>query len=430
MARSLRAAYRTVTDDHFPAEMTITFGDTTLRYRKRTWVTGEGEEAARRGLRYGDNPGQEAALYELVGGNLILGGCEFIGPGLGLVSALSEEDLLQAGKHPGKTNLTDIDNALNILKFLTQRPACLIMKHNNPSGAAEAGSVFEAFSRAWRADPIAAFGGCVVANRTLDLDTARALAERYVEVVAAPEFAPGAVDLLKGRRNLRIVRIARIDRLADYRDRRVVEFKSLADGGLIVQQSPLNAIRTREDFRPAEQKRKGGEVVRAERAPTGAEYDDMVFGWAVEQGVASNSVLYVRDGCTVGVCAGEQDRVGAARIALAKAVSKYAEALALERYGVPMFELEGQAARGERDAAAARELIEESEAVRGGVRGSVMISDAFFPEPDGVMVGIEAGVSAVCHPGGSLKDWAGVEACNRADPQVAMVFTGQRAFKH
>jgi len=112
MANDMKAAYRTIMDDHFPPEMKISFGDQTLVYRKRAWkITDEDSgERVEKGLRYGENPGQEAALYELVNGNLVLGKCRFIEPGRGLVSALSESHLLQFGKHPGKINLTDVDN--------------------------------------------------------------------------------------------------------------------------------------------------------------------------------------------------------------------------------------------------------------------------------------------------------------------------------
>jgi phosphoribosylaminoimidazolecarboxamide formyltransferase/IMP cyclohydrolase len=160
--KDYKKAYRTIMDDHFPEDMVITFGDQTLIYRKRTWkIPDEGTgELIEKGLRYGENPGQEAALYELVNGNLVLGDCQFIEPGSGLVSAITEDDMLQSGKHPGKTNLTDADNALNILKFLTKKPAVSIMKHNNPCGVAYGGILAEAYERATMADRIAAFGGC------------------------------------------------------------------------------------------------------------------------------------------------------------------------------------------------------------------------------------------------------------------------------
>ena len=166
----LKKMYKTIMDDNFPDEMTIRFGEQTLMYRKRAWKIPDEKtgELIEKGLRYGENPDQQAALYELVNGNLVLGDCKFIEPGNGLVSAITEKDMLQAGKHPGKTNLTDLDNALNILKYLSDRPAAAIMKHNNPCGVAYGKTVMEAYDRANMADRIAAFGGCLVVNRPMD----------------------------------------------------------------------------------------------------------------------------------------------------------------------------------------------------------------------------------------------------------------------
>ena len=140
----LKQMYRTVMDDHFPPEIRISFGDQTLVYRKRTWKIPDAKsgELIEKGLRYGENPGQEAALYELVNGNLSLSDCRFIGPGMGLVSAMTEADMIRSGKHPGKTNLTDVDNALNIMKYLTAGPAVVIVKHNNPCGVAYGENAF------------------------------------------------------------------------------------------------------------------------------------------------------------------------------------------------------------------------------------------------------------------------------------------------
>ncbi|RLB09239.1 MAG: IMP cyclohydrolase, partial [Deltaproteobacteria bacterium] len=190
--KDLKKMYTTVMDDHFPSEITITFGDQKLIYRKKLWrLPAEDGQLIEKGLRYGENPGQEAALYELVGGNLILGECKFITPGKGLVSSITEQDLIQSGKHPGKINLTDIDNALNILRYLTEKATSIIMKHNNPCGVAMADSLEEAYKKANLADRIAAFGGCVVVNRALDLPTAEAMSENFLEVVVAPEFEEG-----------------------------------------------------------------------------------------------------------------------------------------------------------------------------------------------------------------------------------------------
>ena len=194
----LKKMYSSILGDSFPMEMTISFGDQQLVYKKKTWkIPLEDGTFDERGVRYGENPDQEAALYELVNGNLTLGDCHFIEPGNGLVSAITVEDMLQVGKHPGKINLTDIDNGLNIIKYLMDKPASVILKHNNPCGAAYGDDLATAFNRALRADRIAAFGGAVVLNRTCDIDTAELLVNNYLEVVCAPEFADGTLEILK-----------------------------------------------------------------------------------------------------------------------------------------------------------------------------------------------------------------------------------------
>jgi phosphoribosylaminoimidazolecarboxamide formyltransferase/IMP cyclohydrolase len=429
MAEDLKKMYRTVMEDHFPESLRIGFGDQELLYRKRSWKFPDSKtgELIEKGLRYGENPGQEAAMYELVGGNLTLGDCRFIDPGNGLVSAIREEDMLQEGKHPGKTNLTDLDNGLNIMKYLMNKPASVILKHNNPCGAAYGNSLAEAYTRSNRADRIAAFGGCLVVNRTLDKETAALIAENYLEVVAAPDFEEGTLEILKRSANLRIIQVAKIDRLTDYTSKRFVDFKSLIDGGLIVQQSPLNRIRSAADLKIAEATY-SGKTYRIQREPTEKEINDLLFGWFIEQGVSSNSVLYVKDECTVGIGTGEQDRVGVAEIAVFKAYQKYADALCFDRYRIPYKDLELAIEKGERPREQKEEIDTQTAEAKGGLKGATMVSDAFFPFRDGVDVGIRQGITAVVQPGGSMRDWEVIEACNEAG--VTMVLTGQRAFKH
>ncbi len=427
----LKKMYRTIMDDNFPDDMTIKFGNQTLVYKKRAWKIPDEKtgELIERGLRYGENPDQQAAIYELVNGNLVLGGCEYINPGSGLVSSITEEDMIQAGKHPGKTNMTDLDNGLNILKYLTNKPAAVILKHNNPCGAAYGKTVSEAYEKANMADRIAAFGGCLVVNRQMDKKTAEAVNENYLEVVAAPDFEEGTAAILAKRKNLRIIRVKKINELEKYRNFRFIDFKSLIDGGLIVQQSQLSRIKSKDDFMPAKTVYKGKEYA-TERMPTDREYEDMIFGWSVEMGITSNSVIYVKNGETVGIGTGEQDRVGVAEIAVFKAYTKYADALCFKNYGIPYKTLELEVSRGERDAGLLQEIDEEARKNKGGLIGAVMVSDAFFPFRDGIDVGINQGVTAVVQPGGSERDFEVIEACNQANPKVAMVFTGQRAFKH
>ena len=426
----IKKMYTTILGDSFPLEMTVSFGDQTLVYRKRTWgIPMEDGSVDERGLRYGENPDQEAALYELVNGNLVLGDCKFIEPGNSLVSGITVDDMLQVGKHPGKINLTDVDNGLNIIKYLVDKPAAVILKHNNPCGAAIGDTLADAYNKANRTDRIAAFGGAVIMSRAVDKATADLLSQNYLEVVCAPEFEEGTLEILAKAKNLRVIRMDGINRLADFEKYRFVDFKSLIDGGIIVQQSAVNSIRSADDLQPATATWKGQEYT-CERRPTQRELDDMIFGWAVEHGVTSNSVIYVKDGCTTGIGTGEQDRVGVAEIAVHKAYVKYADITCFDRLGIPYADLALEVKQGKRDGADLEAINAKVKEDRAGLPGSVMISDAFFPFRDGADVGIREGISAILQAGGSMRDYASIAACNEADPQVAMMFTGQRSFKH
>ena len=416
MAEDLKKMYRTIMDDHFPPEMEVSFVENgnrqTLFYEKVTWTI----DGVEKGLRYGENPGQEAALYKMVNGNLVLGEVETIQPGQYLASDI---ELLQSGKHPGKTNLTDADNSLNILRYLTDRPAVVIVKHNNPCGVARSESLEDAYLKANMADRVAAFGGCIAMNRPLDKATAEAVSNQYSEVVVAPDFEEGVMDILGRKKNLRVVKIGNIDRLESFVGQRCVEFKSLIDGGIITQWSFVPAARSRADLKLAECDYQDT-LYRIENEPTEQQYDDMLFGWYVEAGVTSNSVIYVKDQVTVGIGTGEQDRVGVAEIARDKAYRKLADRYCFETYQMPYNDLADPDKKAEIDTRVAKE--------KGGLIGSAMVSDAFFPFRDGVDVGINEGVGAVIQPGGSANDYQSIEACNEAG--VTMVYTGQRSFKH
>ena len=416
MSADLKAAYKTIMEDHFPPRLEIRFvddaGTQTLVYEKVSWVI----DNARTGLRYGENPGQEAAMFKLVNGNLTLGDVTSIQPGRWLAS---DPELLQFGKHPGKINLTDADNALNILRYLHDTPCAVIVKHNNPCGVAKAATLHDAYYKANKADRLAAFGGCIALNREVDVDTAKLIAENYAEVVVAPEFAPGVMDIFSAKKNLRVMKIRAIEKLQSYETSRFVDFKSLIDGGLIAQWSFVPETRSTEKLAPASCVYKD-KTHTINRAPTPQELDDMLFGWLVEAGVTSNSVLYVKDGVTVGIGTGEQDRVGVAEIARDKAYKKLADWIAWERFKTPYNELNDEARQ--------RACMEESTAQRGGLLGAAMVSDAFFPFRDGLEVGLREGVTAIIQPGGSMRDWDVIDCCNAAG--ATMVFTGQRSFKH
>lgn len=408
--------YRTSRSESFAPELEITFRDgsesRTLRYRKMTWeIAGE-----RRGLRYGENPDQGAALYRLVAGSVAIGAVETLQAGKFLAS---DVELLQSGKHPGKINITDVDAALTILRYFGAEPCAVIVKHNNPCGVALGATIGTAFERALLADRVAAFGGALTVNRLVDAELATAMAAHYFEVVAAPDFDSEARAILARKPNLRLMRISNIARLNEFVAAPVLEFKSLIDGGLIVQESFQPLLLTDEQLQPAMVTHRDRQV-RIERAPTADERRDMRFGWLVESGVTSNSVLYVKDQVTVAIGTGEQDRVGVAQIAREKAYRNAAERISFLRHALPFSELVDEHLRAE-----IRREVADSCA---GLHGATMVSDGFFPFCDGAEVGLREGVGAIIQPGGSMRDHEVIEVCNRHG--ATMVFTGQRSFRH
>ncbi|MBW1694270.1 MAG: IMP cyclohydrolase [Deltaproteobacteria bacterium] len=416
MTEDLKKMYRTIMDDHFTPNMEISFVDQdkrqTLFYEKVSWTIDD----IQKGLRYGENPGQEAALYKLVNGNLVLGETETIQPGQYLAS---DVELLQSGKHPGKTNITDADNSLNILRYFVDKPTVAIVKHNNPCGVARSDTLEEAYKKANMADRVAAFGGCIAVNKAVDIPTAEAIYEQYAEVVVAPDFEEGVMDIFAKKKNLRVIRIRNIDRLQTFVGQRCVEFKSLIDGGIITQWSFVPTSRAQADLKLAECEYKG-KIHRIDREPTQQEYKDLLFGWLVESGITSNSVIYVKDEVTVGIGTGEQDRVGVAEIARDKAYRKLADRYCFEMYGIPYNDLKEEDKKANIDDKVALE--------KGGLTGAAMVSDAFFPFRDGVDVGLTEGIASVIQPGGSENDYQSIEACNEFG--ATMVYTGQRSFKH
>ncbi|MGM0418682.1 MAG: IMP cyclohydrolase, partial [Thermodesulfobacteriota bacterium] len=341
---------------------------------------------------------------------------QIIQPGRYLASDI---ELLQSGKHPGKTNVTDADNALNILRYFSDSPCAVIVKHNNPCGVAKSDTLESAYSKAYSADRIAAFGGCIALNRPVDKATAEAITSQYAEVVAAPDYEDGVMEIFAKKKNLRVMQIKNIETLQSFVGQRTIDFKSLIDGGLIAQWSFVPKALSASDFTNAECEYKN-KIYKVKREPTQKEYDDLLFGWLVESGITSNSVIYVKDGVTVGIGTGEQDRVGVAEIARDKAYKKLADRYAFEEFATPYSFLKEPEKIDYIDNKVKKE--------NGGLKGSSMISDAFFPFRDGIDVGLNEGVSAVVQPGGSMNDYQSIEACNEHD--AAMVYTGQRSFKH
>jgi phosphoribosylaminoimidazolecarboxamide formyltransferase/IMP cyclohydrolase len=345
------AAYDAAISNWFAAEL----ADPAPAYRA---VAGRLVEA----LRYGENPHQSAAFYRT-------GEARF-----GVASARQLQ-----GKQLSYNNINDTDAAYEcVAEFDPRRTAaCALIKHANPCGVAEAESLLEAYRRALACDPVSAYGGIVALNRTLDVEAARAMTEIFTEVIIAPDATPEAIAVIAGKKNLRLL-IA--GGLPDPRATGLL-VKSVA-GGLLVQ-SRDNAVVDDMEMK----------VVTA-RAPTNSELKDLAFAFRVAKHVKSNTIVYAKDGATVGIGAGQMSRIDSARIAAHKA------------------------ADAAKQAGSAQPLT----------RGSVVASDAFFPFADGLLVAIEAGATAVIQPGGSLRDDEVIKAADQHG--IAMVFTGTRHFRH
>lgn len=312
-------------------------------------------------LRYGENPHQRAAFYT--------DGSQR--PGVATARQWQ-------GKELSYNNINDTDAAFELVaEFPPDAPACAIIKHANPSGVARAATLTEAYQRAYNCDQTSAFGGIVALNRTLDTATAEEIVKIFTEVVIAPDATDGAKAIFAAKKNLRLLTTGA---LPDPKAAGMA-FKQVA-GGFLVQDRDAGQIL------PADLK------VVTKRAPTPAELADLLFAWTVAKHVKSNAIVYVRDGATVGVGAGQMSRVDSTRIAARKA-EDMAEALGLV---TPL------------------------------TAGSVVASDAFFPFADGLIAVAEAGATAIIQPGGSMRDDEVIAAADARG--LAMVFTGQRHFRH
>jgi phosphoribosylaminoimidazolecarboxamide formyltransferase/IMP cyclohydrolase len=309
-------------------------------------------------LSYGENPHQNAALYVEVGSRSHV---------LSRVAKLH-------GRALSFNNVLDLDAARRLLDEFEQC-ACVIVKHNNPCGVATAASASEAYENALACDPLSAFGGVIAFNRTVDKALAERLHEHFIEVLIAPSFEQGALEVLKQKEAVRILEAAE-QRTYEPRERDVKRIR----GGLLVQ-DPDRIDESRESMQ-----------VVTEAPPGDGQWEDLWFAWKVCRHVRSNAIVIAKGGATIGIGAGQMSRVDSVRLAVEKA----------------------QGARGD-----------EADAT---LAGSVVASDAFFPFPDGPQLAIDAGSTAFIQPGGSVRDAEVVAACNEAG--AAMVFTGRRHFRH
>ncbi|GAK41708.1 bifunctional phosphoribosylaminoimidazolecarboxamide formyltransferase/IMP cyclohydrolase [Paenibacillus urinalis] len=303
-------------------------------------------------LRYGENPHQQAAFYR-----------KPLAPNGTLTTA---EQL--HGKELSYNNINDANAALQIVKEF-DAPTVVAVKHMNPCGVGTGENIYEAYMKAYNADPTSIFGGIVAANRTIDSDTAVKLSEIFLEIVLAPDFTPEALEILTKKKNIRLLKMGELGSAKERTSQFVV---TSIDGGMVVQQSDIHSID------------EGDLQVVTDRAPSAEEMKQLLFGWKVVKHVKSNAIVLAADDMTVGVGAGQMNRVGAAKIALEQAGDK--------------------------------------------AKGAALASDAFFPMGDTVELAAKHGITAIIQPGGSIKDEESIKAAN--EHGIAMVFTGVRHFKH
>lgn len=300
------------------------------------------------GLRYGENPHQKAAVYGYQD--------KFI-------------DCFH-GKQLSYNNFLDVDGALRLIAdFQQAEPTCAIFKHTVPCGIASDNQLHKAWDKAFQTDTKSPFGGIVVVNRELNLATAKAIDEIFTEIIIAPSYTDDALDLLKQKKNRRLIRHKK--QLSTKAEK---QFRSIF-GGALSQDADFD-VTTQDDLK-----------VVTERQPTEKEIRDMLFAWQVVKHVKSNAIVYAKDQQTIGIGTGQTSRVEASQIAIAKAQE---EGLSLG--------------------------------------GTAIASDAFFPFPDGVEAAAKAGATTVIQPGGSIRDEQVIKAANKLN--LAMVFTGKRLFRH
>lgn len=301
-------------------------------------------------LRYGENPHQSAAFYRE--------------PLAGAGNIATAKQL--HGKELSYNNINDGNAALAIVKEFSE-PAVVAVKHTNPCGVGTGNTIFEAYQKAYASDPVSIFGGIIAANRPIDKETALQLKEIFLEIIMAPSFTGEALEILKEKKNLRLLELGEIvsKEKADWK-------LTSVEGGVLIQEDDTKQI-TEADL----------EVV-TDRKPTREEIQQLLFAWKVVKHVKSNAIVLVKDSMTIGVGAGQMNRVGSARIAI-------------EQAGDKSFR-------------------------------SVLASDAYFPMPDTVEEAAKAGISAIIQPGGSIRDEDSIKAAN--EHGIAMVFTKVRHFKH
>lgn len=318
------------TGEEFPESMTITFDKV-------------------QDLRYGENPHQKAAFYK----------------GMKPQYSLANAKQLH-GKELSYNNIQDGNAAIEVLKDFEGQKAAVGLKHMNPCGVGIGATINEAWDKAYDADPVSIFGGIVALNDVVDAELADKLSKIFLEIIIAPGFTDEAMEILTRKKNIRLLELD-----TTLEPSNTLKYTNVNDG-LLVQEMDTHRLRVEDLTCPTTRK------------PTKEELEQLLFGWNIVKHVKSNAIVLVKDNQTIGVGAGQMNRVGAAKIAIEQAGEK--------------------------------------------AKGSVMASDAFFPMPDTVEEAVKAGVTAIIQPGGSIKDQLSIDECNQHG--IAMVFTGIRHFKH
>ncbi len=360
------AVYDSLISNYLAAQLGIEYPDhVTFAYEKA------------QDMRYGENPQQNAVFYKE----------EFVREG----SLSSAEQLW--GKELSYNNINDANGALELLKEFNGAPAVVACKHANPCGVGTGATIHEAYLRAYNSDPVSVFGGILAINGEVDEATANEINKIFIEIVMAPSYTAGALEILQRKKNIRLLKIANIGAsiAADARDMKKVY------GGLLVQSYDRTLLRgedmnlftkkaevNTETTPDGKVKTTYGLGVVTERVPTAEEVKAMLFAWKVVKHTKSNAIVIGKDGRTTGIGMGQTNRIWAAKQAIEHAGSEAA--------------------------------------------GSAMASDAFFPFPDCVEECVKAGIKAIIQPGGSIRDKESIDACNAAG--IAMVFVGDRHFKH
>ena len=360
------AVYDSLISNYLASQLGITFPDeVTFAYKKA------------QDMRYGENPQQSAVFYNE----------QIIRKG-----SLSAAKQLW-GKELSYNNINDANGALELLKEFGDTPAVVACKHANPCGVGTGESIHEAYLRAYNSDPVSVFGGILAINGTVDEATATEINKIFIEIVIAPAYTDGALKILEGKKNIRLLQL---DNISSRRESSAYDMKKVY-GGLLVQQydeslisgEDLSLLSKKAEIQTVtlpdgKQKTTYGNGVVTDRAPTKEEIEALLFNWKVVKHTKSNAIVIGKAGRTTGIGMGQTNRIWAAQQAIAHA---------------------GEEAKG-----------------------SVMASDAFFPFPDCVEECVKAGITAIIQPGGSIRDKDSVDACNAAG--IAMVFVGDRHFKH